>query len=68
MQIAIQTEKKLTKPASQPCCSPSLAFTTPQTSIQACVWSAEVFHDQLTACSPCVLRFGDVGSRGSELW
>ena len=34
VQIAIQTEKKLTKPASQPCCSPSLAFTTPTTSIQ----------------------------------
>ncbi len=34
MQIGIQTEKKLTKPASQPCCSPSLTFATPATSFQ----------------------------------
>ena len=37
-QLAIQTEKKLVKPASQPCCSPTQAFVTPQTSIQACAY------------------------------
>ena len=58
MQIAIQTEKKLTKPASQPCCSPALGFITPQTSIQVCLphslWRLTAFkqHRPGNVCNP----------------